>query len=758
VAILKRKLYIFFAVLVYSNIIFAQQTYIWNVAGGGDFQLATNWTPNRNLPATNDVLVFNNGISASINNVPNQTIGQLQVSNNTSVTLVKTGAGVELTTSTQVTIDAGSLLAFDGTLRANGPVSINGSYQINEGGYATGSGTWTYGPSATLVFNNSSSFYEVNNDVYWPVANGPVNVTVQNAGGIKMNVSRTISGLFQTSAGATSSNNLTFNGTCQINNGGYLDLPPTYGPSSTLVYNPGVVYGRGNEWSATTGPGYPNNVTINAGSELNLGYGGTNTPRQLSGNLLVNGGLYMDYFSDDMTQPLTVLGNITIGNNGTISLSDLVGGDLKVQGNWTRSGSGIFNPRNRAVFFEGPSGDQSITGTTTFDYLLITKAAGNVELNSPVTVNQLLTLTSGKIYTSSTNLLTLTDNASYAGGSINSFVSGPMKKIGDEDFVFPVGLTSIYAPVGLTGGSNAAVTDEFTVEYLRTNPQSVYGNTYLGTINHISYVEHWLVERSLTSTASKNVSLDVHQTSFCLVPSTTFVSRYNGTAWTQEASTAGTFTACGAYQCGTITTNTPITTFSPFTLATTDPFAVNPLPMKLISFSASRIAATHAVLNWELAACCSREAQFEIQKSLNQRDYYTIATQPGSEVNRFYSYHDTRLSGNKTFYRLKITEPEGKVTYSQVVVILQNSDELLITSLWPNPATDKVQLSISSGVNTKGQLILLNMAGQVVLQQNITLAEGSRIQELELTHLPAGIYSGSVQAGTRRAVFRVVKN
>jgi hypothetical protein len=186
-------------------------------------------------------------------------------------------------------------------------------------------------------------------------------------------------------------------------------------------------------------------------------------------------------------------------------------------------------------------------------------------------------------------------------------------------------------------------------------------------------------------------------------------------------------------------------------------FLLNPLPIKLISFSASRIAATHAVLNWELAACCSRDVQFEIQKSLNQRDYYTIATLPGSEVNRFYNYHDTRLAGNKTFYRLKITETDGKVTYSQVVVILQNSDELLITSLWPNPATDKVQLSISSGTNAKGQLILLNMAGQVVLQQNITLAEGSRILELELSHLPAGIYQGRVQVEGSNAVFRLVK-
>ncbi|HEX4877911.1 MAG TPA: T9SS type A sorting domain-containing protein, partial [Chitinophagaceae bacterium] len=89
--------------------------------------------------------------------------------------------------------------------------------------------------------------------------------------------------------------------------------------------------------------------------------------------------------------------------------------------------------------------------------------------------------------------------------------------------------------------------------------------------------------------------------------------------------------------------------------------------------------------------------------------------------------------------------------------ILQNSNDLLITQLWPNPVTDKAQLSISSGSTTKGRLLLLNMAGQVVLEQSIALAEGSRIIELDLSHLPAGIYQGRVQAGLRNAGFRLVK-
>jgi hypothetical protein len=740
------KFYLLSALLFFSHCIIAQTTYTWNVAGGGDWQVPTNWSSvplnnPRTTPAPDDILIFNNGISATITNVPVETIGQLQVSNNTSIILVRASSGVNLTINGPVTIAAGSLLALDATLVANGAVSVDGSYQINEGGWATGTGTWTYGAAGTLIFNNSSGPYNVNNDVFWPVVNGPFNVTVQNTGGIIMNVPRTINGLFQTGDGANNSNNLTFNGTCQINFGGFLDLAPTYGPSSTLVYNAiGVLYGRGNEWSTTSGPGYPANVTINAGAELNLGNGGGGTARQISGNLLVNGGLYMDVNPDDMTEPLTVLGNVTIGSTGTLSLSDLIGGDLKVRGNWNLDVGGTFNPRNRAVYFEGNFGNQTITGATTFDYLLIDKAAGNLVLNSPVTVNQLLTFTSGKIVTSATNLLTLIDNASYAGASLTRFVDGPMKKIGDENFTFPVGLGTIYAPVSLTDGNNAAITDEFTVEYLRINPQSTYGNTYLGSINHVSFVEHWTINRNAASIASKRVSLDVHPTSFCLVPATTFVSRYNGTAWTEEPSVQSGFGPCGAYQCGTITTVSPITSFSPFTLATTDPFAINPLPIKLVRFDAVKQSASRALVSWELAACCSKEARFELEKSTDGRRYTLLTTLAGSETSRFYNYTDNDLAPGVNYFRLKATDEAGAVTYSRVATVINADGELLRVSLSPNPAGSQAMLVVTAAKNTMMQFSIISSSGVVMRQWQQRVLAGTQTTATDLQALPAGVY------------------
>lgn len=62
-------------------------TYAWNGITSSDYQTPTNWTPARNCPKINDVLVFD-ATSPAVSNVTNvldQTIGKLLVSGNTNV-------------------------------------------------------------------------------------------------------------------------------------------------------------------------------------------------------------------------------------------------------------------------------------------------------------------------------------------------------------------------------------------------------------------------------------------------------------------------------------------------------------------------------------------------------------------------------------------------------------------------------------------------------------------------------------------------
>ena len=241
------------------------------------------------------------------------------------------------------------------------------------GNFSNGLYTLTIAANGTLTNNNSGNGFTRNSGTISFAGNGTVVGTVgfNNviiAGGVNF--------------GSVS----TINGTLTINAGGYVNTnAPAYASGSTLKYNSTGSYGRGTEWSTTSGGGYPYHVQISNSTLLNMGAnGGTGTTRQCAGNLTVDAGstFSMNETSNVMTVAVTVIGNII--NNGTITLSGSAGGDIKTQGNINDSGT--FNANNRAVFFNG-SNTQVIQGTGTFDisYVRINKSGGSVQLASNLT-------------------------------------------------------------------------------------------------------------------------------------------------------------------------------------------------------------------------------------------------------------------------------------------------------------------------------------------------------------------------------------
>lgn len=92
-------------------------TYTWNQTGTAAWTTSTNWTPTRTTPATDDILVFDNGATTTVTGVPAQTIGQLLVSSSTKVSL-QAGASNTLTigggSGTDLSIAGGSELNMTG--------------------------------------------------------------------------------------------------------------------------------------------------------------------------------------------------------------------------------------------------------------------------------------------------------------------------------------------------------------------------------------------------------------------------------------------------------------------------------------------------------------------------------------------------------------------------------------------------------------------------------------------------------------------
>jgi autotransporter-associated beta strand protein len=331
--------------------------------------------------------------------------------------VVNSGATLRISTAQQlnnVTVDAGGTLIVNATLTVSGTAAINGTLQIGQGGFAntTGGGVYNYGTNGTLAYNLTSGSYGPVDagHTYWPATNGPINVTMTGTGtaAVNMGVARTVPGTFLLVSGANmvQGTALTLNGNVQIN-GGNFQTTPTYGSASTLIYN--TNYGTSNEWtggatpSVAAGSGIPANVQV------------------LSGTVTLAGGR-------------GVPGNVTVTAGGLVL--NATAGDLYLGGNLTHDGT-VWTNNSRAVVFVGTG--TSVINTTAnsgvqfFDYFLINKSAGSVQIGT--TTNVTLNTTAGSVLqflnagTLDLNGRTLTMNNSGGNILVDGATGGTTKSI-----------------------------------------------------------------------------------------------------------------------------------------------------------------------------------------------------------------------------------------------------------------------------------------------------------------------------------------
>lgn len=120
--------------------------YVWiPTNGSADFQLATNWSPNRVFTNAMDTLVFNQGGQVAVTNIPTHSVSGLQLGNNTEITMTSAtsdsiiiGNYFNIPYGTSLTLDGANLLkiAFKNAAgqrqtTINGKLILNGNSKFN---------------------------------------------------------------------------------------------------------------------------------------------------------------------------------------------------------------------------------------------------------------------------------------------------------------------------------------------------------------------------------------------------------------------------------------------------------------------------------------------------------------------------------------------------------------------------------------------------------------------------------------------------
>lgn len=130
-------------------------------------------------------------------------------------------------------------------------------------------------------------------------------------------------------------------------------------------------------------------------------------------------------------------------------------------------------------------------------------------------------------------------------------------------------------------------------------------------------------------------------------------------------------------------------------------------------------------------------ASFEVQRSTDGYTFTSIGVVTASGNSRYtrdYSYIDTgidQLNIGTFFYRLKMIDKDGSITYSGIVTVAFTNQGFAF-HLSPNPSTSIVYIK---GESIK-QIIIADQAGKTLIQQRIN----NNVSSINVSGLPKGIY------------------
>lgn len=478
--------------------------------------------------------------------------------------------------------------------------------------------------------------------------------------------------------------------------------------------------------------------------------GGTKTytssgigPLQVNGDLIINTNVVFSYGVN--TNKIIVNGNCIVSagalfniSNSSNNASIILKGNLNNAGLITETGSSV----GSELELNG-SLQQTINcpGVISQSVSLKINNPGGVVLSSPLVLPYRLHLLNGKIFSSMLHPLVLMDNAICTGGSALSFVEGPVKKIGDDDFVFPVGKGGIYAPITISG-TGGSINDEFTAEYMRLNPQSTsgLGNVVEAPIHHVSFVEYWRLSRDVGN-SSKWIRMTVNPESFAMMLNSLRVARFDTGIWQNEGGTDFIASVpAPPYVTGSFTSDAAVDNFGYFTIGTTDAAILNPLPVQLISFDAIENNRGFNSVSWQLASGDHRQTSFEIHRSADGNSFHTIDMVPGNRIDDRYYYEDRNPLPGNNYYQLKITDSAGLISHSRVVLVLRNKMKAELISASSLHTKDRLIVTLSAPKSQLWQWIIVDMQGEVVRRKFEKISSGSSRIILPVQGLRPGIY------------------
>lgn len=178
------------------------------------------------------------------------------------------------------------------------------------------------------------------------------------------------------------------------------------------------------------------------------------------------------------------------------------------------------------------------------------------------------------------------------------------------------------------------------------------------------------------------------------------------------------------------------------------------LPVEFLSFEGKKLSNGNVELKWN-ATTDDQHDYFEVQRSLDGLQFTAIGqvrTPPPCV------FIDTAALPGVNYYRIRQVDKNGSFGYSTVIRV-QYAKNRLSYSLYPNPAHDIMRLSLAGIKNEQLRVVLSDLSGRKVSEQNVVMQQSATELKLSLAAYPAQVFVLSIfdARGTLVAMEKIVK-
>jgi len=678
--------------------------------------------------------------------------------------VVETGATLTLGAAFTLADGAGADLTVDGTVintagthvfTGTGAFNANSLYQHNRNGGAIPTATWDATSTVEVTGGTTAAPTNISQTLGNFTWNSPTSTTtnlvgtlttvagnfrVQNSGTAALRLTGSadlnlvVNGNFIIEDDMDIDNNVT--GVCNISIGGNFSHTGGVFQSSTDVAT--ITMAGVNKTFTQSGGTFTGtnlNWIIGSGASVTLA---NNLPVSTTRTVTVDGTL------DAPILQITGAGGVII--NGTLKSANTNG--IGAAGTLANTGAISFGASSTTEF--NAVGAQTFSARSDYANVVIS-GGGNKSLAGNTTLSGNLTLTNGKVVLGANDL---TVNGTITGGSSTNYIqtdgSGALTVNNiTTGKTLPIG-NAKYNPLIIENGSGHNWTAK-VADGLVADPGFPTNKAVLVTWNITPSVNPPAAGADLTFQFDEATS-PAGQTGANFTTAENVQAWHRTSYWIPSGNPAPVLGTAGA---STVKV-TGITQFSPYALSNVSGL----LPITINYFTGAKQGSNH-LLNWKVTCSATPKATMVLERSADSRNFSNINTivADAARCDQPFNYIDVQPLKGMNYYRLKMIDIDGKISYSGIVALLNAVKGFDIISIAPNPVVDaNFKLNVTNAVASKMDIIIVDMQGRLVNKQTVSAIAGFNSLPINVSQLAAGTYSIQVAiADEKSRVIRFVK-